>query len=170
MNVILVSNVSANGKVLLSDGSGYRTPQEAMGIFMQAASQAGNIVVGRKTFEIFQNIPGALEGFSGVEMILLSATATPSDRYKVVASAREAIEHLADKGFSQIAVFGGTQTYNAFLDENLVTDILINIHPVMTGKGGILLTRDEITTNFKLVEHKLLNENITQLLLKRSAD
>lgn len=164
MKVAIIANVSANGKVLLAENPGHQAPPEAMYIFMQMAGQAGNLIIGKNTFEMFRQIPGGINGFlPGVTLVVLSATAPATEAYPVVRSAEEAIAYLAAKGFERVVVGGGTKTYNAFLDKDLVTDIHFNLLPLITGSGGILGTNIDLNSAFKLANQKSLADGIVQL-------
>jgi dihydrofolate reductase len=168
MKVLLIANVSANGKVLLAENPQHHAPKEAESFFVQQAIQSGNLVLGRKTFEVIEQFFGGVkQALPGVEIVLLSETETTISDFKVVSNPQEAIKHLADKGFNEIAVGGGTKTYNAFLDGDFVTDIYFNFIPIITGYGGVLGTKDELNTKFKLTEHKLLADDIVQLHLTK---
>jgi len=163
MKVTIIANISANGKVLLAENPGHQAPPEAMQLFVQVAGKAGNLIVGKKTFDMLRQFPGGINGFlPGVTIVVLSAASPATAAYPVVRSAEEAVEYLAAKGFNNIAVGGGTKTYNAFLDKNLVTDIYFNQIPVLTGNGGVLGTDTGLDTPFKLAGHKLLTDTIVQ--------
>ncbi|NSL86186.1 hypothetical protein ECE50_005065 [Chitinophaga sp. Mgbs1] len=169
MKIALIANISANGKVLLSENTSYQAPQEAVALFTEVATRAGNLVIGKKTFDMLQRVlTDVSSAFPGIELVLISSAGIATDEYKVVASPEEAIRYLTEKGCQEIAVGGGTITYNAFLEKDLVTDIYFNIHPVMVGDGGILVTDHALTANFSLVSHKQINENIIQLHLNRA--
>ncbi|MFP7655186.1 hypothetical protein [Chryseobacterium proteolyticum] len=73
MKVTLIANISANGKVLLSDNPHHQLPPEAMEFYLEYAKQAGNLVIGLKTFENFLNFPQDVrELFDGIEIIVLA--------------------------------------------------------------------------------------------------
>ncbi|MFB6456837.1 dihydrofolate reductase family protein [Chitinophaga sp. Hz27] len=164
MRVSLIANIAANGKVLLSENIRYQAPQTAMGIFMEVAARAGNLVLGKKTFEMLQQVIGNVKAaFPGIELLLIAGSSIPDTGVHVVGSHEEAISYLTAKGYQEIAVGGGTITYNAFLDNDLVTDIYFNIHPVIVGNGGVLGADNELATRFKLVSSKEIGDNIVQL-------
>lgn len=79
----------------------------------------------------------------------------------------EAIEYLQQKGFKKVVIGGGTEIYNLFLNNDLVTDLYFNYVPVIVGDGGILGTEDGLLSNFKLMEYNLLEENILQTHLTK---
>ncbi|RFS19244.1 hypothetical protein DVR12_23710 [Chitinophaga silvatica] len=168
MKISLIANISANGKVLLSENTTYQAPREATGIFMEVANRAGNLVLGKKTFEMLQRVIGDVKvAFPGVELVLISTSQIATNDFKVVSSPEAAITYLTAKGAQEIAVGGGTITYNSFLEKDLITDIYFNIHPVIVGHGGVLATDNELTLKFKLVSLKQIGENIAQLQLTK---
>lgn len=167
MKGILIANVSANGKILLSENSNHQVPQESIAFFMQKAIETGNLVLGRMTFELILQNPAAKQAFSDVEIVLLSNTNKETEEYKVVQTPEHAVKYLEEKGFNEITVGGGTQTYNAFLQKDLITEIYFNIIPVITGSGGIIGTNDDLLTKFKLTKHKLITDDVLQIHLSK---
>jgi len=169
MTVTLVANISANGKVLLAENPHHQVSQEAIRIFGEVANRAGNLVVGKHTFEFFRQFPGGAKGaFPGTDVVVLSTTEAETEEYKVVKSPEDAITYLAGKGFRELAVGGGTRAYNAFLNQNLVTDLRFNMIPILTGSGGVLVTDQQLDVKFNLVEQKLLTDGIVQFHLTRA--
>lgn len=167
MKVTLIANISVNGKVLLSDHPDHVAPQGAMAFYLNRAKAVGNLVVGKKTYEIFQQIPSdQKDAFSGIEIVLLATAPFATDKHKVVSSPEAAITYLSEKGFEEIAVGGGTKTYNSFIDKDLVTDIYFNISPLVTGGGGVLSDNIDLNTRFKLAGHTI-NEEFIQLHLAK---
>lgn len=54
MKVELIANVSINGQLILAEQSSvYRAPQEISGMGFTRAMQAGNLIMGRATYEMF---------------------------------------------------------------------------------------------------------------------
>lgn len=166
MNVILFANVSANGKVLLAENQNHQVPQEIINISVRDIKQAKNLVMGRKSFEIFQRAFGSAAAikaaFPDVEFVWLSKTRQTINDYKVVSSPEEAIEYLLEKGIDKILIGGGTETYNAFLEKNLITEVVLNVIPIITN-GGNLGTDNKLNITFKLLEHKLLTDDVIYL-------
>ncbi len=164
MRVSLIANIAANGKVLLAENARYQAPQRAMGIFMEVSARACNLVLGRKTFEMLQQMIGDVKAaFPDIELLLIAGASIPATDVKVVGRHEEAISYLTARGYQEIAVGGGPITYNAFLDNDLVTDIYFNIHPVIVGDGGLLGTDKALAGRFKLVSTKEIGEHIVQL-------
>lgn len=168
MKVILGANISANGKVLQEEDSNQQAPEEAVYALVEIAAQIGNLVIGKNTFDVMQQFPGGIKQLlPKIEIIVLSSTINTSVGIKVVRTPEEAISYLKEKGVKEMAIGGGTKTYNAFLDKDLVTDIYFNIIPIILGNTGVLGTSTELLTKFKLTEHKLLTNEVVQLHLTR---
>ncbi len=156
MKVTLIANISANGKVLLSDNPHHQLPPKAMEFYLGFAKQVGNLVIGSKTFVSFQNFPQEIKNlFDGIEIIILSDSTKISEGYKTVGSPEEAIEYISSKGLQEIAIGGGAGTFNAFIDKDLVTDIYFNINPLITGVGAVLGNNSELNSKFRLKEHSV---------------
>ncbi|MGN7706238.1 dihydrofolate reductase family protein [Chryseobacterium sp. 22543] len=156
MKVTVIANISANGKVLLSDHPHHHLPPEAMEFYVEFAKKVGNLVIGFKTFENFLTFPQEVkEHFNGIEIVILSEKPYATKGYKTVKSPEEAIEYMSEKGLHEMAVGGGTGAFNAFIDKDLVTDIYFNIHPLITGVGGVLGNSSELNSKFKHTEYNL---------------
>lgn len=167
MKIIIGANISANGKVLLEEDPNQQAPEEAVISLVEKATQIGNLVIGKKTFDLMQQVPGGIKQvFPGLEVVLLSSTESTTADIKIVRTPEQAIDYLKRKGFEEIAVGGGTKTYNAFIDKELVTDIYFNIIPSIVGNGGVLGTMDNLLIKFKL-KTRLLTDGIVQLHLTK---
>ncbi|MFT4156262.1 dihydrofolate reductase family protein [Parafilimonas sp.] len=170
MRVVLYANVSANGKILLSENLNHQAPQEIINFSVQDIKQAKNLVMGRKSFEVFEKAFGGAAAikaaFPDVEFVWLSTTAQTNDERKVAKTPEEAVKYLSGKGIDKIIVGGGTETYNAFLETDLITDVLFNVVPIITN-GGDLGNSDKLNIKFKLAGQKLLTDDVIQLRYSR---
>lgn len=168
MKVTVIVNISANGKIMLSNSPHHQLPPEAMVFYLEYAKQVGSLVIGLKTFENFKNFPRKVkELFKGIEIIILSDVPHVSNDYKVVKSPEEAIEYASARGLNEIAVGGGTHTFNAFIDKDLVTDIYLNVNPLITGVGGTLGSNSELNSKFKHRKQKVKNGFVQLHLAKQ---
>lgn len=169
MKITIGANISANGKVLLGENPDHDAPEETIESLMQMAADIGNLVIGRKTYELMLQFPGGIEAMlPGAEIVIMSGRPGYQANTTVVGTPEDAIRHLAAKGFKQVAVGGGTEIYNLFLDRELVTDIYFNLIPVITGSGGVLGTNEQLVTRFALAGTKILAGGAVQVHLTRS--
>jgi dihydrofolate reductase len=169
MKLILIADISANGKLLLTDNPNHPVPKAGVDFYMQKVAQAGNLIIGSKTLETFQEHFGGIQQlFPGIEVVVLSRSSNETNGWKVVHSPEEAINYLQEKGFEEIVVGGGVQVYNIFLNRDMLTDIYFNYVPVIVGDGGNLGTATDLLTRFEMMEHKLLDEGIVQIHLRKA--
>jgi dihydrofolate reductase len=168
MKLILVADISANGKLLLTDNPNHPVPKAGIDFYIQKVFQAGSLIIGRKTLDVFQQHFGGIQQiFPGIEVVVLSRTSDNANGCKVVDSPEAALNYLQEKGFDEIVVGGGVQIYNMFLDRGLLTDIYFNYVPVIVGDGGILGQATGLLINFEQTEHKLLDGGIVQIHLSK---
>lgn len=136
MKVTLIASVSANGKVLLANNPNHQIAPEVMEFLVQKAVESGNIIFGYSTYTMF--IDALQDALAGKEIVVLSNNHEARSGHKTVHTPEEAVEYLRGKGMEEIIVGGGVQTYNAFLDKDLVTDIYFNVTPMVIGDGGTI--------------------------------
>ena len=163
MKVILIANVAANGQVALSGKSNHEAPQEAFSAYFQKAIEVGNIILGTNTYQVLSQFPGAKEVLASLEVVVLSRTDRSNAEYTVANTPKHAINYLHEQGFTEVCVGGGVQVYNTFLMENLVTDLYLDILPIVIGDGGLLRINDGDVLTFKLVEQSIITPDVIQL-------
>ena len=164
MKVTVIANVSANGRALVSNDPLYQLPQEAFEFYIHYAQKVGNLVIGRQTFEHFQNFaPEAKAFFKGIEILVLSK-GPAVEGYPFFSSPAQVIAYMEAKGVSELAIGGGIGTFNAFIDQELVTDLYLNINPILLGYGEVLGTNPILHTTFNLQE-KRMHQGFVQLHL-----
>lgn len=72
---------------------------------------------------------------------------------------------ITKKGYKKIAILGGAQTYNYFLEQRLITDLYLTIEPVAFGDGvSIFSSLQDNNVMFQLKESRKLNGQGTILL------
>lgn len=166
MRITLVANLSANGQVLLAENPSHVAPQEALVFFAQQANTKGNIIIGRKTFEVMQMFPGGIKVlFPTAEIVILSNSTANIEGFTVKKSPEEAIEYLKSKSFQDILVGGGTAVFNAFLSNDLVSEIYFNNIPLLISDGGIIGNTGNLNATFKLGSYQILTPEIGQMHL-----
>lgn len=171
MSVILYANISVNGKVLLTEYANHQLSEKVFQVNVDDIKAAGTLIMGRKSYDAFKVAAGGMDNIknilSGVELVSLSSKPEASDHITVADHPEKAIAYLTGKGFENILVGGGTETYNAFLQANVVTDIILNILPIIT-VGGDWFAPDELNFQFELIDHKVIDHNVIQLRYTKS--
>ncbi|MFC4873644.1 dihydrofolate reductase family protein [Negadavirga shengliensis] len=156
MKTILYAAVTANGNYGDSD-AGQMPKQEELNDLFNHAKEAGNIVMGRRTYEIF----GGDDTFAGLDVVVVSRTAS-FEGVKTVASLQEMLNYLGEKGYPQAFVIGGVTLHNALLTEGLIDELYINIESYIA-KGLDLGPTDDRFIELELIDHQHIGAGIVQI-------
>jgi dihydrofolate reductase len=163
MKTILWAALTANGNYAQSSPE-HPPKQEALNDFVAHAKAAGNFIVGRRTFEGVQASGGATV-FTDIDIVVLSSSIKEIPGVKVVRSPQEALNYLREKGHQTALLSAGADLHNAFLGQGLVDELIIDINPVLEGKGlNILLDTDHYQyRDIQLLDFKSLGGGVVQL-------
>jgi dihydrofolate reductase len=161
MHTVLHLATSSDGFIARPDGdSDWVSPVDGQ-LFEQRAKEAGCAVIGKRTFEQYYGtvypIPNALN------IVLTSDTQVSEVKGSMVAhSPAEAVALAEQNGYQHMLIAGGARTSKAFLDEGLVNEIFLSVHPIKLGEG--MKAFDDLSKNskYKLVETKSLNDGIKE--------
>jgi dihydrofolate reductase len=156
MRTILYAGITANGHYGDSD-AGQMPKQEKLNDLFNHAKEAGNIVMGRRTYEIF----GADDSFAGLDVVVVSSKAS-FEGVQTATSLQEMLHYLKKKGYEQAFVIGGVTLHNALLIEGLFDELFINVEPYLA-KGLNLGPTDSKITDLELVGHKHIGAGIVQI-------
>jgi dihydrofolate reductase len=161
MHVVLHLAVSSDGFIAKSNGdSDWVSPIDEK-LFIGRAQEASCVVIGKQTFEQYYGtiypIPSALN-------IVLSSDADVSEiKGTVVAhSPTEAVALAQKSGYQRMLIAGGARTSKAFLDDGLVNEIFLSVHPIELGEGMKPFDDLSKNKNYKLVETKSLNDGLKE--------
>jgi dihydrofolate reductase len=161
MKTTLYASLSVNGHVLEAT-AGHEVPPEILNDFLNHARRTGNVVIGRRTFDLMAG-GGSAEAFAGVDVVVLSRQRRDLSGGHPVGSPEEATRLLADRGHTEALLAGGPTAYHAFLEGDLVDELIVNITPVLTGAGSDLTPGGAKSTALRLVDLRRLSEGETQL-------
>jgi len=176
MKTILWATLSANGNYARASATHPPKP-EATADFAAHALSHGNFIVGRRTFEAFQAQPGragaeggsALNPFANTTIVVVSTTLTEPIGVRA-ASPEASLEALRERGYETALLAGGETLHNAFLERNLVDELLLNVVPTLEDEGLKILMPKGIRRDLELLGTKQLAAGIVQLhyaLLRR---
>jgi dihydrofolate reductase len=154
MKTILWATLSANGNYAQSSPEN-PPKKEAFDDFVKQARAAGNLIVGRRTFEGMLSSGGAVGGpFSDLDIVVVSKNVGDLQGVTVARSPQEALNYLQKKGHQTALIGAGADLHNAFLGQGLVDELIFNVAPVLEGKGYNLLIDKE---NYQFKDVQLLN-------------
>jgi dihydrofolate reductase len=162
MKVILYMAISADGMIANSNDDASWISKEEWDSYSLTVRNAGCVIVGRRTYHILTSQPEFSE-LADVKVVVVSSENfnTLSSKHVVVHSPKEALECLKD--FPEIIVAGGGILNAAFMSENLVDEIYLDIEPVVIGKGIPLFQGKQFEQQLQLIGTKQLSKNEIQL-------
>ncbi len=148
---------------------------EAAGPVMQKQMQRADLLLGRKTFDIFENYwPKHAEHWPGVNEVtkyVLSTTRNKSDwQNSEFLTSVEDIKKLKNSDGPEIKIWGSSKLVQLLLRHNLVDEFWLNIHPVILGKGKKLFNDNVLPASFKLVDNFITPSGVILANYKRAGE
>ncbi|HEY9000998.1 MAG TPA: dihydrofolate reductase family protein [Mucilaginibacter sp.] len=148
---------------------------EASGKLMQKQMEPTDILVGRKTFEIFESFwPQHADhwpGINDVKKYVLSNTMTKSDwNNSVFLTSVADIEKLKNSEGSDIKVWGSGELVQLLLKHDLVDELWLKIYPVLLGKGKTIYSDATIPGTFTLTDSAVTPSGVIFANYKRAGE
>jgi len=146
---------------------------EASGQVMEKQMKPADLLLGRKTFEIFASYwPEHADfwpGINDVTKYVLSGTLTTSDwKNSVFLSSLADIEKLKNSTGSDIQVHGSGELAQLLLKHDLVDELWLKIFPLTLGKGKKLFNYGSIPAVFTLTESTVTPSGVIFANYKRA--
>jgi dihydrofolate reductase len=148
---------------------------EAAGPTMQKQLERADLLLGRKTFDIFENYwPKHAEHWPGVNEVtkyVLSTTRNKSDwQNSKFLTGIEGIKKLKNSAGPDIKIWGSSKLVQLLLKHDLVDEFWLNIHPVILGKGKKLFNEEAVPASFTLVDHFITPSGVILANYKRAGE
>ena len=163
MKVTLYMAMSLNGYIAEENGSEDFLSHANWEKFCSLAQEYGNFIVGRKTYEAVKNWN---EGFGsdnlkGIQKIIISQDENYKldEGYVLATSPKEALVKLQD--FESVLVTGGSAINTAFIKENLLDEIILNVEPALIGKGIPLFAQGDFFKKLNFISSEESNGVMT---------
>ncbi|PIQ68847.1 MAG: hypothetical protein COV91_02120 [Candidatus Taylorbacteria bacterium CG11_big_fil_rev_8_21_14_0_20_46_11] len=161
---VLLVAISIDGKITngTKEGNGW-TSKEDKRIFHQELDRCDVAVMGRKTFEAIER---PLTPRNRIVFSMQKTFSRSSECEHVIPGDVRSLNRLIQKNaWGRIAIVGGTQVYDWFLEHDLIDEMYITIEPVIFGSGRPFTdTYHSLQKRFTLVSSKKLNKDDTLLL------
>ncbi|MCM0664633.1 dihydrofolate reductase family protein [Flavobacterium tyrosinilyticum] len=124
---------------------------------VQNELQPADYLLGRKTFEIWENYwPDHSEFWPGINngnKYVLSTTRQKSDwKNSIFIESLDAIKKLKNSDGKDIQVWGSSELIHLLLQNDLVDELRLKIHPLLLGKGKKLFDDNANQSGFSLIE------------------
>lgn len=163
MKVIQYNAITIDGFIATPSNDSEWVSDVDVEIFDAKIKEVGCIAMGNKTYEQFKG-----EYFPKKDAVNLVVTGRSvdmtTDGVVYVKSPPEAIKYAEEKGFKEMLLIGGGTLNGSFLKEELIDEIILDIHPLIFGKGIKLFEGFESFLKVELIESKNLARG--QVLLR----
>ncbi|TDW49078.1 dihydrofolate reductase [Flavobacterium sp. 270] len=148
---------------------------EESGKVMQEQMKPSDILLGRKTFDIFEDYwPKHAEGWPGINEVtkyVLSTTRKKSDwENSEFLSTIEDIKKLKNSDGGDIKVWGSATLVQLLLQHDLVDEFGLLIYPIILGKGKKLFDNGSVPSAFTLIESTVTPKGVITVSYKRAGD
>jgi len=148
---------------------------EVSGKLMQKQMEATDILLGRKTFDIFEEYwPKHADYWPGINEVtkyVLSNTKDKSDwNNSVFLTSIEDIKKLKDSEGSDIKVWGSGELVKLLLKHDLVDELWLKIYPVLLGKGKTIFSEDTMPTTLEVTESTVTPSGVVFVNYKRAGE
>ena len=146
---------------------------EVYGKVVQKELKPADYLLGRKTFEIWENYwPKHADFWPGINdgtKYILSKTRKKSDwKNSVFLKGLADIKKLKSSKGGDIQVWGSSKLIQLLLKNDLVDELRLKIYPLTLGKGKKLFDNGAIPAAFKLVETTLTTTGVIIAYYKRN--
>lgn len=130
--------------------------------YSKMVRDTGCMIIGRRTYNILTTQPEFAE-FKDVKIVAVGHQdfSLLSPNHSVAHSPVEALKVLEDQ--PAVVIAGGGILNSAFLKEDLVDELYIDIEPIAIGKGIPLFAEAEFTTKLKLLNVTKISDDEVQL-------
>ena len=130
---------------------------EESGKVMQKLMQPSDLLLGRKTFKIWEDYwpkhTNYWPSINAVTKYILSTTVTKSDwQNTVFINGIEDIKRIKNSDGSDLQVWGSSELIQLLLKNDLIDELWLFIHPLTLGKGKKLFIDGAIPASFTLKE------------------
>jgi dihydrofolate reductase len=148
---------------------------EVSGKLMQRLMKPSDLLLGRKTFQIWENYWPQHEtvwpGINDVTKYVLSGTRKKSDwKNSVFFNSLVDIKQLRNSDGSDIQVWGSGELVQLLLKNDLVDELWLMIHPLTLGDGKKLFTHGPIPAAFTLIESTATPSGVIIVNYKRAGE
>ena len=146
---------------------------EVSGKVMEKLMKPADLLLGRKTFEIWENYWPQHEkvwpGINDVTKYVVSKTRKTSDwSNSIFLNTLQDIEKLKNSDGSDIQVWGSGKLIQGLLQNDLVDELWLMIHPLTLGKGKKLFDDGPIPAAFTLTESTVTPSGVIIANYKRA--
>ncbi|HEY5824459.1 MAG TPA: dihydrofolate reductase family protein [Cyclobacteriaceae bacterium] len=126
--------------------------------------QIDAIFMGRKSYEESSKYEDQ-NPWKGIKTYVISNTLKSTDKIEVInGDVISKIKEVKNQKGKDIWLFGGAELTTSLINENLVDELWLSVHPVLLGAGKPLFQNINERKNLKLKEHKVYSSGLVSLI------
>lgn len=166
MKVILWMGMSVNGMVARENWKEDFISDDTWNAWLEALNKYGCVIWGRKTDEVVKSWSKKYsEDVKHIKKIVVSRNPdySISEGSLLARSPQEALEKLESRGFKTAVLTGGGTLDTAFAKLGLLDEVILNIEPLIEGKGIALFKPEDFELKLELIEMKSSKGKTIQL-------
>lgn len=164
MKAILYMAMTVNGMIARENDE---TPwsDEEWECYKKQVKEAGNIIIGQRTYDIMR----ADDEFASLGEPFIVVVTDGSQKQLVASntafasSPKKALDKVKNAGFETVLVGGGSTLNASFLKEGLIDEIILDVEPLMFGRGIPLLSSDDFEIQLDYIGSKKISGQLLQL-------
>lgn len=166
MKVTLYMATSIDGYIAKLDKDSEWVSEACATSFMKTINEYGCIIVGSHTFD--QYTPDLYPIKDTINIVLSSDKTRGSSDKNVffVTDANSALVIAEAQNCQQALLIGGGHTNSTFLKENLIDEIILDVHPLILGKGIKLFEDIEKLVNLERLSTISMDDGLVQIRYK----
>ena len=132
--------------------------------------QIDSIFLGRKSYEVFkkaaEEAPEQHDPFKKFKKYVFSNTLTEVDKGMILVSGdtRSRVREIKSENGKDIWLFGGANLTTSFINERLVDELWLSIHPILLGKGKPLFSGVQERIKLKLLDSKTYSTGLLSVV------
>lgn len=169
MKVILFMAVSLNGIIARENNEEDFLSDDNWITFAKLVNDTGCVIWGRRTHEVVKKWEQKFhDQIRNVKKVIVSGSGNVGigEDYVLAKSPEEALSALDKDGFEQVIISGGSVLNTSFAKAGFIDEVIVNVEPVMVGKGIPLFSPDNFELQLELLEISKISKNIIQLHYK----
>lgn len=161
--------MSLNGMIASKDGNEDFLSETNWKSFGELAKQHGCFIAGRRSYELVQKWPDY--NYSSIDAKLKIIVSKNNDLKLQVPFIRanspmNAIEIAETQNISSAILVGGSINNSAFITDNLIDEVIINIEPVIIGEGVPIFSEGEFSRSLSFIGSTKIDNDILQVKYK----
>ena len=169
MRVILWMAMSLNGIIARENNEEDFISHDSWLEWIKWVRKNRCVIWGRKTHEVVKGWDKQyLEDLKGVKVVVVSVDKSykVGEGFELANSPKEALERLEKDGFETAVITGGATLNSSFAKAGLIDEVVLNVEPVIIGKGIPLFSPEIFDLKLQLVGTEKLNGGIVQFHYK----